>query len=61
MFRRMSLKKHRSSIDFSADGQFFAIGGDDGLLKIYDASNHNLLNSYNMLTEVQLTGQSLAT
>lgn len=41
------------TIDFSPDGQFFAIGGDDGLLKIYNASNHKLLNSYNLLAAVQ--------
>lgn len=41
------------TIDFSNDGKFFAIGGDDGLLKIYSASSHKLLRSYNLLAAVQ--------
>ncbi len=41
------------SADFSPDGQFLAIGGDDKLLRVYNAKNHTLLNTYQLPSAVQ--------
>lgn len=41
------------TIDWSPDGKYFAIGGDDRLLRIYTATNFKLLNRYKFATAVQ--------
>jgi len=41
------------SADFSPDGQFLAIGGDNKLLRIYNAKNHKLLNTYKLPAALQ--------
>jgi WD40 repeat protein len=41
------------TVDFSADGKYYAVGGDDGSLKIFSTDNHTLHNSYNLSAAVQ--------
>ncbi|MEO5599764.1 MAG: hypothetical protein ABIR06_02435 [Cyclobacteriaceae bacterium] len=41
------------TIDFSADGKFYAIGGDDGFLRLYTPQKHKLINSYKLPGAVQ--------
>jgi WD40 repeat protein len=39
--------------DFSQDGTFFAVGGNDSLLRIYDAKTHKKLHSFNLSAAIQ--------
>lgn len=39
--------------DISADGKFYAIGGDDGLLRIFEATGFKLLKSYKLKGAIQ--------
>ena len=41
------------TIDVSPDGQFYAIGGDDKILRIHNATNHKLINSYKLTKAIQ--------
>jgi len=41
------------TIDYSPDGKFYAIGGDDKLLRIYEATDFKLLKTYKLPTAIQ--------
>lgn len=41
------------SVDWSADGQFFAVGGTDRLLRIYEAKRFKLLQTYKLPSVIQ--------
>lgn len=39
--------------DSSPDGKFYAVGGNDSLLKVYEANDHKLLHSFKLPASVQ--------
>jgi WD40 repeat protein len=41
------------TVDYSPDGKFYAVGGNDSLLKVFEANGHKLLYSFKMPASVQ--------